>query len=214
VEIVDKEFFHVNREPGNAQYSLMKFEESFTVGEKFNPFFKYHSTMAPPNFKAPSTVNNGEREKKYDALDYFGGFRDKTLYTSDIDQLGHDAYESIMFYLMHWREGLWEYVRLCDFPDMPSRQKCMWLSHTLEEAEYWIERINGKDEEIPSQIVKVRVTGKIHVADAKLLMIEGENLEQAYSTAKKYWRGEKAEGRQEKEVLFEGTGTVIEIIQS
>jgi Protein of unknown function (DUF2441) len=79
-----------------------------------------------------------------------------------------------------------EEVRREIAPDAPSRQRCLWLADSLEEARAWQVRLGGAS----ARILRLNVSGGVHRADAALLLGDSEPLSQTYARARSYWRGE------------------------
>jgi hypothetical protein len=102
------------------------------------------------------------------------------------------------------RELIMEQVRIKIAPDAPSRQRCLWLADTLDEAKSWQARLGG------GSIARLQVRGTVHRADASHLLGDSEPLTVTYDRASKYWRGENSNAP-ELETLFCGSAKVLAI---
>lgn len=141
---------------------------------------------------------------------YFMSFYDKVVYTKNtaIKDVLND-------YLLFARETIFEEVRQKHFPQMPSRQRCMWLipdsSNITERIKYWIEQksVNKNN----CQILKLNCSGKMHLANQKLLERVVGQFDVYRANAFKYWSGcDTAENSLDIECIFEGFVTVLDII--
>jgi hypothetical protein len=115
------------------------------------------------------------------------------------------ADEVATHYNMFVRELIMEQLRLQEFPDVPSRQRCLFLTENLDEARTWKERV--KD---PAIICSIECTGTIHRADANLLLSDSESLSVTQDRGRRYWRGELSEDPH-REILFIGDATVTAV---
>ena len=59
--------------------------------------------------------------------------------------------------------------------------------YTLDQARAWRSSVND-----PGTICAIKITGKILVADAALLLGESEALSATRDRARRYWRGERS----------------------
>jgi hypothetical protein len=73
------------------------------------------------------------------------------------------------------REQFWESVRLAKFPDRPSRQRCLSLCSSLENARDWLSRLECNN----YHILKISVNGRLHTANALLLANRWNHLRQS-----------------------------------
>lgn len=106
------------------------------------------------------------------------------------------------------RELSFELVRKEFYPELPSRQKCIWIIPDDEKSlEFWKNVIENKNK----RIFKITVNGKIHRAAHKWLIGGTFSLNKWASLAHSYWKGEESGGI-EDEILFEGKIKIIEEI--
>ena len=104
------------------------------------------------------------------------------------------------------RELVFESIRKEFYPELPSRQKCIWLIPDNEKSlEFWNNKLHNKHQ----RIFKVTVDGNIHRAAQKWLEGGTISLNNWYKLAHSYWKGESI-GSIEDEILFEGKIKIIE----
>lgn len=129
------------------------------------------------------------------------------LYSGETIELTNDIKKAL-------REFALEEVRIKDFPNYPSRLSCLYVSNTLEEAEFWY-NIFIEQGRPTFQIVKVEVDGSYFTGDA-WNCFEGTNvIKTNLQLAHNYWEN-KPNKKDEKpilETLVDGKIKVIEIIK-
>lgn len=104
------------------------------------------------------------------------------------------------------REVLLETIRKAFYPELPSRQKCVWLiPNNIEALDFWRKVIQSDLQ----RIFKVDVEGKIHRAAQKWLVGGTFSVNRWNELAHSYWKGEDA-GSNEDEILFEGRMRIID----
>ncbi len=197
--IEDEELFHINRKLLYSTFNHLTPGQIISTGETYNPFFGFYQ---------------GKRE--YRVKQENGGFVNvpamRFLNRVKKGEINPEhfpavAYEIANHFLMLSRELIFEEVRIEKFNDAPSRHRCLWLLRAKEDAGVWWNTLTCGAE---SKILKIRATGKAHVADAGLLLGDSEPLAQTYAKAEKYWKGEVSDHPQ-MEIIFEGKLEVIEI---
>lgn len=88
------------------------------------------------------------------------------------------------------REFALEEVRLEKYPNYPSRLSCLYVSNTLEEAEFWYNTFINQNR--PTfQIVKIEVEGSYFTGDAWNCFEGTSNKEENLKLAKNYWDNKK-----------------------
>lgn len=103
--------------------------------------------------------------------------------------------------LMLNREIIFEEVRASSFPDLPSRQRCIWLIPDSPDAvTYWWRAIGNPD----AKIFRVEGTGKTHWASQSHLEMKSSSLNVLRQRAFRYWAGLTERTSLEDEILFEG----------
>lgn len=108
------------------------------------------------------------------------------------------------------RERIFEDVRIKNFPECPSRMKCIWLMPESQESmNYWKQKIPNY-----LNIVKFKCSGTIHEGDERYLLPLYFNLALQRNLAMSYWSGTSVSNDDKyKEILFIGEATVTDIIQ-
>lgn len=163
------------------------------VGIEHNPFFKYYEKpleylVTDGQTGVPLNVN---------AVDWLHQVRAKTILTS-YEMLAEKAFEVSQHYMMLARELIMEQIRLEEFGgEPPSRQTCLYLSETPDEARSWIALLGGQ-----GAVCELVGTGTIHRADSRLMVKVSEPLSVTRDKARAYWRGETME------TLFVGKAAV------
>ena len=112
-------------------------------------------------------------------------------------------------FVMLARERFRESVRRAKFSDRPSRQHCLWLCPSLENACDRLTRLECNN----YHILKVSVNGRLHTANERWLMRDSEPLEITRAQAKEYWQGLQVDGGRE-EILCEGRMKGLEILET
>lgn len=199
--IQDEELFHINRKLPYSNFNTLMPGQNIATGETYNPFFNFYQGIR----QYPVKQNNGDIIN-LPAIKFLSGVKKgeiKPEYFPDV------AYEIANHFLMLSRELIFEDVRFKFCNDAPSRHRCIWLLKAKEDADFWWNRLSCGEE---SQILKIKATGKSHVADAGLLLGDSEPLAQTYAKAEKYWKGEFSD-HPEMEIIFEGKLEVIETLK-
>ena len=106
------------------------------------------------------------------------------------------------------RELIFESIRKEFYPELPSRQKCIWLIQDNKESlEFWKKTIRSEHQ----KIFRVSIEGNIHRASHKWLIRGTYSLNKWYELAHNYWKG-KDSGEIDDEILYEGKIKIIEEI--
>ncbi|MHC4050159.1 DUF2441 domain-containing protein [Bradyrhizobium sp. 25ACV] len=106
-------------------------------------------------------------------------------------------------YMMLARELLMEQIRVEDFSGSPpSRQRCLYLSETVEEARTWLPLLGGN-----GAVCELTCTGVIHRADSRQMVMLSEPLQVTRERAQAYWQG-KASADPRMETLFVGKAKI------
>jgi hypothetical protein len=200
-KITDKTLYHVTAEKPYKRPLVA--DQVLKVGEDANPFFGFYEGAReyPVPQDDGSTVN-------FKAGAFLAGIRDGRIRVNNpaaVSMVAGWGHEISSHFCMLVRELVMEDVRREVNPEAPSRQRCMYLCETPEEAQYWNQRIgdNGK-------VCSLRCTGSTHRGDAGLLLGDSEPLSVTRGRAASYWRGEVSE-KKEWETLFVGDAVVTGI---
>lgn len=112
------------------------------------------------------------------------------------------------------RELALEEVRKAEFPQLPSRMGCLFVSETPEEAEQWFEFFKGIRPTF--QIVKLKASGengKVFRGNATLCFDGTADKEENLRLARRYWQAAETEEMPIWEILMGGEMQVTEIIR-
>lgn len=110
------------------------------------------------------------------------------------------------------RELAMEDLRKEKYPNYPSRIKSLYVSRTLEEANFWADYFIKLDRKV-YQIVKLEVDGNIFEGDANNCFPGTIDYNKNLELAKDYWENKVNDKKRINEVLVDGTIKVIEIIK-
>lgn len=125
-----------------------------------------------------------------------------------------DTIENILNeYVIFARETLFEEVRQNYFPELPSRQKCIWLiPPNNEQITFWLNALKCPDGKY--QILKLECSGKVFFANEKYLKNTLGNFNLIRGNAFNYWSGHDAdETYLGIECLFNGFVNVVDILK-
>lgn len=129
----------------------------------------------------------------------------------DIFTIAHklEAYDVLV------KELAIEEVRQAHFKDFPSRLHCMYLSINKELALKNIHSMATSREKKGKQFqaVAVKLNGKIFKAGRTYMSREGESYNYYREKAFDYWNQQNLTDSEVKEVLFEGTAEIVEILE-
>lgn len=106
------------------------------------------------------------------------------------------------------RELVFESIRKEFYPELPSRQKCIWLIPDNEKSlEFWKNTVYNRHR----RIFKVTVDGNVHRAAHKWLIGGTFSINEWNKLAHSYWKSEDS-GRIDDEILFEGKIRIIKAV--
>lgn len=174
-----------------------------SIGASTNPFFRFyevHQRAYPVTETPTGTVHN------VPAMRFLRLVKDGTVSSNELREI---ACDTANHFLMLARELLWENVRLAEFQDAPSRQRCIWLVESMETVKSWIAQIGFKPNNY--SVVRVRAHGRALRVDGNNLAGDSEPLPIWYEKARDYWSG-KNSTTPIPEVLFEGRIEVDKLI--
>nr|WP_302937337.1 DUF2441 domain-containing protein [Megamonas funiformis] len=119
-------------------------------------------------------------------------------------------------YLLYIRESLFEEVRQQYFPQLPSRQKSIWLiPHNEKSLSFWKDALQVDKLNIPYQILELVCSGNVFYGNEKYLKNSTELTFNNYrQSAFNYWSGLDADPEKNiaVECIFSGYFTVKEVI--
>jgi len=198
-KIHDRKFYQVSLT--NNYKRAFALNQKITAGSEHNPFFKFYEKA----LEYPTTDGQTGILIQVNAVEWLHRVRAKTILTS-YEILAEKAFEVSQHYMMLARELIMEQIRIEEFGGAPpSRQTCLFLSETIEEARTWIPLLGGR-----GAVCELLCTGNIHRVDSRLMVKVSEPLSTTKDRARAYWRGEvSADSR--PETLFEGDAAVSAI---
>lgn len=127
----------------------------------------------------------------------------------DYDLLGFPMnvnQQKLLNYYWHFaRETAIEEVRLNVNPELPSRQKCLWLSD-IKALDYWMCEVGYNPKEF--QVLELELDGILFKCDATFIEGRYLSLNDVRGNAFRYWSGEILNNNK-TEYLFQGTAKVI-----
>ena len=209
-------YYHIQAAAYWNKYPIWQVGDSITIGQGKNPYFAYFDEFGgnltnPNNGRGYSAnavaslvlMNMDGQPKDPDLASFYHYDPLKTLvYTRDI--LNH--------YTKFARETVYEEVRKQNFPELPSRQRCLWAIpddvNTADYIRFWWPQLNLNNR----RILKLELSGKLHRANQEFLLSVSNPLNFMRQYAYRYWIGEQGTNINEVECLFEGVAKVIDII--
>ena len=124
-----------------------------------------------------------------------------------------DMSKALSNYDFIMREFAMEEVRRQQFPNLPSRFRCMFLSENedtcLHNLEGFVNRGAGKK----LQAIKVKVNGEAHFVKSFGISRLGLSFNEYKKEAVKYWNQDQNSNDSTKEILFVGDVEIIEILK-
>ena len=197
MEVKAQEYFHIHR--------IGDYTPLWNVGNRINwvqkrnnLFFDYYSKNGL--FYTDGTNSIPFRQ----AIERFQ--RESPEYKqAQFERLINAAGEVVKAQSMFIREIIFEEVRKNYFPQLPSRLSGIWVCNK-DAVEFWWKTLNAKNQ----KILKLRLTGTIHVADEKHLIADTFKHDDLRAKAFEYWTGSDNHTEIGQEILFEGIIDVIE----
>jgi hypothetical protein len=105
----------------------MKPGDVIEIGDRTNPFFGFYDVQP----RTHAVVDQNGVMHQVPAICFLRLVQDGTV---NAGNLGGDAYDTARHFLMLASELLWENVRLAEFPDRPSRQRCLFLIESIPDV--------------------------------------------------------------------------------
>ncbi|MBL4838168.1 MAG: DUF2441 domain-containing protein [Kordiimonadaceae bacterium] len=192
----DGEYFHICLQKSYIYHKPMKRGDSFSVGQKHNPFYSFYEKAREYSVSAP----NGP--VKVPALTFL---REINRGKIECPDLPRQALAIANHYNILAREIIMDDVRNRVAPKAPSRKSCLWVVDDFGLAEYWQKKLGTK----ASYIVRLQLEGNFHKGDATLLLNDSEPISETYERAEQYWQGHMQDDPL-PEILFEGAALVLE----
>jgi hypothetical protein len=196
-------FFHINSNANASPYRLMQVGDVIDVGSQSNPFFRFYEVH-----KRTYPVTDSATKEVYQvpAMKFLSLAQEGTITSSTLPKIARDTANH---FLMLARELFWENVRLSEYPDAPSRQRCIWLITSIEDTKAWLKTL--KFQPPAYSVVRLCVSGRALHVDGSFLAGDSEPLPVWAEKSRAYWSGKQSSSPQQ-EVLFEGRVEVLEVI--
>ena len=199
-----KVYFHINRRGEWNPAPLLTHGERIATGTGLNPLVAYYERprTEPVRDHVTGAIS------RIDCIAFLKMVRDGRLHAPTLPKIACNIADH---YNMLVRELIWEEIREKEFPDAPSRQRCLWLIEDEASLNLWTKKLATSQ---PSdwQTLRVAATGLAHIADATLLLGSSEALSTTRDKARSYWRGDMSPNP-EREVIFEGEIQVVDVVQ-
>lgn len=112
------------------------------------------------------------------------------------------------------REIAMEKIRKNEFPNYPSRLKCMFLTDSKEECLKALKIFYQKGHGEYFQAVAVRVNGNVFYSKDVAIGREGLSYAEYLDKSKRYWSQNQDSNSKLQEILFEGDAEIVEILES
>lgn len=198
----DRDYFHINRILPYSRHPLLKAGDVLEVGRESNPYFRvYETSRKTYSFAVPEG-----QIIQVPGVKFLGAVRRGEINCPRLPVIAHELATHLAGLV---GELIWEDVRRREFPDLPSRQRCMWLAPDLAAVRYWLARLGPGATRM--QVLRVGCEGRMHTASEAHLIGDSLPLEEAVSRARLYWQGVRPDGDTE-EIIFEGRLTVREVL--
>lgn len=119
------------------------------------------------------------------------------------------------YYDVAIKEIALEEVRKEKFPNLPSRLHCMYLSISKDIVLENIKSMANNREKNGKhfQAVAVKLNGTIFKAGKEYISREAKSYEYYKEKANSYWKQKGLKDEEVKEILFEGTAEIVEILK-
>ncbi len=196
-------YFHINSSANLSPYGMMKKGDAIQVGKSSNPFFRFYEVYQ----RTYAVTESDGSVHQIPAMSFLRRTKDDSIESQDFPRI---AFETANHFLILARELFWENIRLAEFPDAPSRQRCIWLIESLEHVSAWIMRLGFKPGDF--QVVRVSTQGQVVRTDGNNLAGDTQLLSVWTNLARAYWAGKKS-SNPIPEVLFEGNLEVQAIVE-
>lgn len=134
----------------------------------------------------------------------FESFQTFDVTQNNIDFLYKNLKDGFTEAALYIREQVFEAVRLHEYPELPSRQKCLWVTQQ-DQVPYW-RTMHNRDQ---VNLLTLRLNGDIFCGDDHWLKADTLSSIVYEQRARHYWAGEM-HVTPRKEFLFSGEATIIE----
>ncbi|MEH6990585.1 DUF2441 domain-containing protein [Cytobacillus firmus] len=207
-EVKDKVFYHIQTNASWRNTRKLEIGDSILTGVSANPFVKF---LYEIHFVQKDS-NTGQMYSAMSIAQELKNFLASGKKSEPFKSFYHyDCKDSILFLINAFehsvkisREVIFEQVRLESFPNLPSREKCLWVipSDDYDNYSTWAKALEN------GEVLKLSLNGKIHKTyDYHLKIEHDQNINTIRKNAYKYWSGEPANSPYE--ILFEGEAQVV-----
>ena len=141
------------------------------------------------------------------------GFRSANKGIFKNKQLQLDMAIALQNYDLFMREIALEKVRQEQFPELPSRFYCMYLSECKEDAIKNLDLMANKNLNKKYQAVAVKLNGQIFCVKDFGIGRPGLSFNEYKKLAEKYWSQDQSSKTKTKEILFIGEAEIVEILK-
>lgn len=171
----------------------------------------YQTSWAESNYwKNKQTDQNQIKntiDPLFDSLNQIFKMLGKNFDTSKIT----DEIQKSKYYSELLKEYIFEDIRICEFPDKPSRKKCMFLSPNEIDIKDYAKRLNFDVTSKTFLQIETLDETKLHFADLTLLNCNSKSHAEKLDFARQYWKG--TDNRNfDTEVLLTGPFKISKII--
>ena len=129
----------------------------------------------------------------------------------DFSQLSSEIQKS-KYYAELLKEYVFEDIRLTEFPDKPSRKKCIFLAPFEVDIFKYATKLNFDLSSKTLMEIVIIQNENLHFADLTLLNCNGQPHNEKVNTARLYWRGTTNRDNN-TEVLYTGQFKIKSLIQ-
>lgn len=170
--------------------------DKLVIGENENPFWNFSKNYSP------QYLVNGQPIPVFQMFEQFSNFDLTQDNINFLYQVLKDVSKETAFCI---REQVFENIRKEFYPDLPSRQKCLWLTDK-EQLPYW----KTMAENTQRAVLTLEINGTIFCADDTWLTANTFSSQEYTERAHHYWSGEMT-STPRQEYLFCGRALVKEI---
>jgi uncharacterized protein DUF2441 len=209
IDYGDRDYYHINTLPEYSPYERLSLGDEVDVGGSTNPFFLFY-WMGAMSYHVPEEI--GAPQGKVRGVKYLNLIKEGRMNPPE-RVYRHHASEIARDLVTRLREVIWEDVRKTEFPDRPSRQKCIWLVPNRNGLRYWLDQMGVHVRGLDWQVLRVRVQGRLHKANQDFLIGDNMGMRHMVEEARNFWRGvDVGEEAERAEILFEGRMRVEQIM--
>lgn len=195
-------YFHINRVVNRPSTKMWNVGDTIEIGRKVNPYFSFMESE-----RKTYTVRMFDlTTQKLSGKQLLNAVCSGQASCLNVAEIALDIVDHLVTYV---REIIWEDIRKSEFPHLPSRQRCIWLIADVEGLKFWLQNLDLEEQVF--QILKVKVEGKLHIANDEHLLTDSEPMLKTIERARQYWSGSK-DNATSREILFEGNLTVLDIV--